>query len=64
MRKLFGIHFWKDGPRTVKDWKPVSKKAKVLIERSETSEEYHARKKNMVTLLLFGILVTMRYRRR
>ena len=64
MRKLCGIHFWKDGPRTVKDWKPVSKKAKVLIERSETSEEYHARKKNMVTLLLFGIDHTMMYRRR
>ena len=59
MRKLFGIHFWKE-MRWVKEWKKVERGVKILTERPETPEEYHARKNNMVTLLVFGKLFTFK----
>lgn len=57
--KLFGVHVWKE-MTTVKEWKEVERGAKILIERPETPEEYHKRKRNMVTILLFGKLLTFR----
>jgi len=60
MRKLFGIHTWKSGPRTVTEWREVVKGCKVKTQRPETPEEYHARKKDMVSILLFGKLFTMK----
>ena len=46
--------------RWIKEWKEIGKGVKILVERAETPEEYHARKNNMVTILLFGRLITFR----
>ena len=59
MRKLFGIHFWKE-MQFIKEWKEIEEGVKILIERPETPQEYHARKNDMITLLLFGKTFTFR----
>lgn len=59
---MFGVHTWKDGPRTVKKWIEYHDaylgKYKILEDRLETPEEYHNRKKNKVTVLFLGKLHT------
>jgi len=60
MRKLFGLHIWKSGPKEIECWKQVEHGAKILTKRYETPEEYAARKKDMVTMLLFGKLFTFK----
>jgi hypothetical protein len=62
LRRLFGWHLWKDGPRAITEWKEAKHfhGCRLLGERLETPEEYHARKKNMVTLLIFGATVTFK----
>jgi hypothetical protein len=57
--KLFGIHTWKE-IREVEEWQEVEKGARVLIRRFENPEEYHSRKKDMVTICFFGKLFTFK----
>jgi len=63
MKKLFGVHIWKSGPLMIEEWQEVTKGCKVRVKRPEAPEEYHSRKKGMISILFFGKLFTFRFRR-
>jgi len=62
MRKLFGIHVWRS-MRTVRECMEVAEGTRIFVDRQETPEEHKARKKDMVTLLVLGKVITFRFRK-
>lgn len=73
--KIFSYHTWKSF-REITEWKEVGRYmwydkegklhtmiARQQITRWETPEEYHSRKKDMITFTILGVTFTLKFRR-